>query len=359
MCSTKCRLLLRRLHDRHFSTSPSHNHRKSNPQVTIRWPERSSPSPDAGDTARAHEATVRRLAAAGDVDGVQYALQEMRLRGVACSEGALVAAICAFARAGAADRALKTFYRAHDLGCAAPTVRVYNHLLDALLRENLVGAVVPVYDNMRKAGVEPNVYTYNLLMKALCQNDRVDAARKMLDEMARKGCQPDAVSHTTIVSALCKLGRVDEARRAVAETVPVCSSYNAVVHALCRQFRMRQVLSVIDEMIHRGLHPEPATYTSMVDALCKAGELRMACAILARMVTEGCAPNVQTFTVLVKGFFDAGKAHDATDMWNWMVAEGWAPTTISYNVLIRGLCHTGDLKGIICFQWHGAKRLFS
>ncbi|KAG8084446.1 hypothetical protein GUJ93_ZPchr0010g7354 [Zizania palustris] len=34
---------------------------------------------------------------AGDVDGVQSALQEMRLRGVECTEGALVAAIGAFA----------------------------------------------------------------------------------------------------------------------------------------------------------------------------------------------------------------------------------------------------------------------
>jgi len=145
MCSIKCCLLLRRLRRpliHRFSTaaaSPSLPRKKNHAGVL---PRGAGPPPapeDTGDAARAHEAAVRRLAAAGDVDGVQLALQEMRLRGVPCTEGALVAAVGAFARAGAPDRALKTFYRAvHDLGCARPTApRLYNHLIDALLRENL------------------------------------------------------------------------------------------------------------------------------------------------------------------------------------------------------------------------------
>ncbi|NP_001142248.1 Pentatricopeptide repeat-containing protein At3g48810 isoform 2 [Zea mays] len=146
MCSIKCCFLLRRLRRPRihcFSTAgasttlPRKNY-AGDPLCGAGPP----PAPGTGDAARAHEAAVRRLAAAGDVDGVQLALQEMRLRGVPCTEGALVAAVGAFARAGAPDRALKTFYRAvHDLGCARPTEpRLYNHLIDALLRENM-GAV--------------------------------------------------------------------------------------------------------------------------------------------------------------------------------------------------------------------------
>jgi hypothetical protein len=50
----------------------------------------------------------------------------MRVWGAPCTEGAVVAAVGAFARA------------VHDLGCARCTEpRLYNHLIDALLRENL------------------------------------------------------------------------------------------------------------------------------------------------------------------------------------------------------------------------------
>ncbi|KAL5230382.1 hypothetical protein ABZP36_029158 [Zizania latifolia] len=255
-----------------------------------------------------HEATVKRLAAAGDVDGVQCALQEMRLRGVECTEGALVAAIGAFAHAGSADRALKTFYRARGLGCRAPGVRVYNHLLDALLRENLVGAIVPVYENMRKAGVEPNVYTYNLLIKALCQNDRVDAARKMLDEMARKGCYPDEASHGTVVS------------------------------------RMQEVLLVVDEMVQRGLQPNVVT---IVDAFFKAKELRMACAILARMGAldvfnsmkrNACFPNAMTYSTLVDGFSKDGDQGGAMFIWNDMITSGFKPNIVVYTNMVDAFC---------------------
>jgi hypothetical protein len=78
--------------------------------------------------AQARKDSISSLTAAGDMDGVRYALQvhEMGLRGVACPEGTLVATICAFACARASNCV-------HDLEYAAPTVRVYNHLLDALL----------------------------------------------------------------------------------------------------------------------------------------------------------------------------------------------------------------------------------
>jgi hypothetical protein len=61
---------------------------------------------------------------------------------------------------------------------ARPEVRgMYNHLLDALLRENLVGAVVPV---QRHEEVRAH---HGVVLD--CRNHRVDTARKMLGQMAR------------------------------------------------------------------------------------------------------------------------------------------------------------------------------
>jgi hypothetical protein len=131
--------------------------------------------------ARVRKDSVRNLTAAGDMDGVQYALQvhEMGLRGVACPEGSLVAAISAFACARASNSV-------HDLEYAAPapTVRVYNHLLDTLLCENLVGAVVPMYENTRKTIMQTYGYTYSLISRS-CARATGSTACKMLGEMAR------------------------------------------------------------------------------------------------------------------------------------------------------------------------------
>jgi hypothetical protein len=112
--------------------------------------------------ARARKNSVRSLTAAGDMDVVQYVLQvqDIGLRGVACPEGALVAgAICIFACAHASKSV-------HDLECAALTLRVYNHLLHALLGENLVGAVVPMYDNIGRPSWSHTATPTTLLSKS-------------------------------------------------------------------------------------------------------------------------------------------------------------------------------------------------
>lgn len=71
-----------------------------------------------------------------------------------------------FARAAAADR-----------GCTADG-------LGALLRENRIASMAPVYDSMGEGGVQPrrvrSRFAYDLLIihiqsfKMLCQNERVD-----------------------------------------------------------------------------------------------------------------------------------------------------------------------------------------
>ncbi|KAM3324081.1 hypothetical protein P3S67_005232 [Capsicum chacoense] len=155
----------------------------------------------------AYKIMMEKLEKKQEMNSVQYLLQQMKLEGISCFEDTFISVIDAYRRGKAAEQALKTFYRIQDFGCK-PTVRIYNHLLDALLSENRFHMINLIYSNMKKDGIVPNVYTYNILLKALCKNNRVDGAQKLLVEMSNKGCSPDEVSYTTIVSSLCKFGKV-------------------------------------------------------------------------------------------------------------------------------------------------------
>ncbi|XP_038879527.1 metal tolerance protein 3-like isoform X2 [Benincasa hispida] len=127
-------------------------------------------------------------------------------------------------------------------------MKIYIHLLDALLSENSlqiyatiwsgsIAIVASTLDSLldlmagrilwfthlyMKRG---NIYKYpigklrvqpvgiivfavvmaTLGFQALCKNDRVDAAHKLFVKMSSKGCPPDVVSYTTMVSSLCKV----------------------------------------------------------------------------------------------------------------------------------------------------------
>ncbi|XWS38909.1 hypothetical protein CRYUN_Cryun18bG0003800 [Craigia yunnanensis] len=135
----------------------------------------------------------------------------MKLEGISCSGDLFVIVIDSHHQKGLGEQALKMFYRIKEFGCE-PTVKIYNHVLDALLSENRFSMIHPIYGNMKRDGLEPNLHTCTILLKALCMNNKIDGACKLLNEMASVGYYPDAMSYTTIICSMCKLGKVEEAR---------------------------------------------------------------------------------------------------------------------------------------------------
>lgn len=203
-------------------------------------------------TSLTYQTMIEKLGRDNEMDGVQYLLQQMKLDGISCSEDVFICVIKSYGQARAAELALKTFYRMQDFGCK-PTVKIYNHVLDALLSENRFQMINPIYNNMKKDGVEPNVFTYNILLKALCKNKRVDAAHKLLVEMYGKGCSPDEVSYTTMISSLCQLGKLEEARELVMRINPAVPSYNALINGLCQERKIKDAFLVIHEMLNKEM----------------------------------------------------------------------------------------------------------
>lgn len=203
-------------------------------------------------TPLTYQMMIEKLGHKFEMDGVQYLLQQMKLEGISCSEDLFIIVINSYRQAGDVEQVLKTFYRIQDYGCK-PTVKIYNHLLDALLRENRFHMINPIYSNMKRDGMEPNVYTYNILLKALCKNNRVDGAHKLLVEMSNKGCSPDAVSYTTVVSSMCKLNNVKEAQELAKRFSPIVPVFNAVLNGMCREGNFKEAFQLLEDMKVREL----------------------------------------------------------------------------------------------------------
>ncbi|XP_038879529.1 metal tolerance protein 4-like isoform X4 [Benincasa hispida] len=157
-------------------------------------------------------------------------------------------------------------------------MKIYIHLLDALLSENSlqiyatiwsgsIAIVASTLDSLldlmagrilwfthlyMKRG---NIYKYpigklrvqpvgiivfavvmaTLGFQALCKNDRVDAAHKLFVKMSSKGCPPDVVSYTTMVSSLCKVGTESmNLEIPLEETWKALSSFACLRHTRCQ-----------------------------------------------------------------------------------------------------------------------------
>ncbi|WJX10474.1 hypothetical protein P8452_01192 [Trifolium repens] len=297
-------------------------------------------------TQLTYKTMIEKLGRNNEMDGIQYLLQLMKLESVPCSEELFIIVMNSYRRAKLGEQGLKMFYRIREFGCI-PSVKIYNHVLDVLLSENMFKMINPLYNNMKGEGLEPNVFTYNILLKALCKNGKVDGACKLLVEMSNKGCPPDDVSYTTIISSMCKSGEVDKAKELAQRFEPVVPVYNALIHGVCREYRIKEAFDLMNEMVDKGVDPNVISYSTVISCLSDMGDIDLSLAVFGRMFVRGCSPNVHTFTSLIKGYFVRGRLGDALGLWNLMIQEGVWPNVVSFNTLIHGLCSNGNMDEAI------------
>ncbi|VVB04993.1 unnamed protein product [Arabis nemorensis] len=298
------------------------------------------------------EVMIRKLAMDGQIDSVQYLLQQMKLQGFNCSEDLFVSVISVYRQLGLAERAVEMFYRIKEFGCD-PSVKIYNHVLDTLLGENRIQMIYTVYRGMKRDGFESNVYTYNVLLKALCKNNKVDGAQKLLVEMSNKGCSPDAVSYTTVISSMCELGMVKEGRELAERFEPVASVYNALISGLCKDHDYKGAFDLMREMVEKGVSPNVISYSTLINALCNYGKIEVSFSLLGQMLKRGSHPNIHTLSSLVKGFFVTGTTVDALDLWNRMIRGfGLQPNVIAFNTLVQGFCSHGNMEKALAVLSH-------
>ncbi|KAJ9154635.1 hypothetical protein P3X46_027953 [Hevea brasiliensis] len=309
-------------------------------------------------TPLTYHTMIEKLGVQRDVDGVQYLLQLMKLEGISCSEDLFISVI--------------NTYRRNWGIWLKPTVKIYNHLLDALRSENRFQMINPIYSSKKRDGMEPNVYTYDILLKGLCKNNRVDGACKFLVQMSDKGCNPDVISYTTVISSMCKIGKVEEARDLAMKFQPSVPVYNALINGFYRGYKNKgKVFRLLGLMADEGIDANVITYSKVINSLSDMGIVELALAFWAKMLVAGCRPNVHTFTSLMKDYFMGGRVYEALNIWNQMIQEeieanivgynalihealsvsckmegnGCSPNVITYSALIDGFAKAGDLVG--------------
>ncbi|CAN0902325.1 Pentatricopeptide repeat-containing protein At3g48810 [Linum grandiflorum] len=291
-------------------------------------------------TGLTYRTMIRRLGDSGDVDAIQSLLQQMKMDSIPCSADSFTNLINTCIKSGSANQALKMLYRIDEFGCR-PTVKMYNLILDAFLREKEFQMVSSTYRSMKADRIEPNVYTYNTLLKALCKNNRIEAAKNLLLQMPSKGCFPDDVSFTTVVSCMCDAGMVDEANgelESKSSFVSV-SAYNAVMKGFRKEGRVREVVRLLERISEDGLVANVVSYSTVISSLVDR-HVDLAFAVFGKMIVRGCSPNLHTFSSLMKGCFGQGRVNEALGLWDRLDCE---PNVVLYNTLIHGLSSCGRM----------------
>lgn len=80
-----------------------------------------------------------------------------------------------------------------------PSLRAYNHVVDAYANAHDVDGALAAYKRIKQLGLQPDLYTYGILIKAFVQHSRLSEAFVIFEQLKKSDLIPDQVkSYITI-----------------------------------------------------------------------------------------------------------------------------------------------------------------
>ncbi|KAJ4889105.1 Pentatricopeptide repeat-containing protein [Raphanus sativus] len=232
-----------------------------------------------------------------------------------------------------------------------PSVKVFNSILDVLVKEDIEIAREFFRRKMMASGVQGDEYTYGILMKGLCLTNRIGDGFKLLQFMKTRGgggVAPNAVVYNTLLHALCKNGKVGRARSLMSEMKePNDVTFNILISAYCNEKKLVQSMVLLEKCFCLGFVPDVVTVTKVMEVLCSEGRVSEALEVLERVEGKGSKVDVVACNTLVKGYCALGKVRVAQRFFKEMERKGYLPNVETYNLLIGGFCEAGMLDSAL------------
>ncbi|XP_057448909.1 pentatricopeptide repeat-containing protein At2g17525, mitochondrial [Lotus japonicus] len=305
---------------------------------TFRW---ASTVPKFVHSQSTYRALIHKLCTFRHFDTVKQLLDEMPSSiGASPGDDIFITIIRGLGRAGMTRRVIKVLdlaYKFHD----RPSLKIYNSILDVLVKEDIDIAREFYRKSMMESGVEGDDYTFGILMKGLCFTNRIGEGFKLLQLIKSRGVTPNTVIYNTLLHALCRNGKVGRARSLMSEIKePNDVTFNILISAYCKEENLVQALVLLEKCFALGLLPDVVTITKVVEILCNAGRVTEAAEVLDRVESMGGSLDVVAYNTLIKGFCGVGKVKVALHFLKQMENKGCLPNVDTYNILISGFCES-------------------
>ncbi|PQQ00799.1 pentatricopeptide repeat-containing protein [Prunus yedoensis var. nudiflora] len=225
-----------------------------------------------------------------------------------------------------------------------PSLKVFNSILDVLVKEDIDIAREFYRKKMMESGVQGDDYTFGILMKGLCLTNRIGDGFKLLQAMKSRGITPNTVVYNTLLHALCKNKKVGRARSLMNEMeAPNDVTFNVLISGYCGEENLVQALVLLEKCFGLGFVPDVVTVTKVLEILCSDGRVMEAVKVIERVESKGGLVDVVAYNTLIKGFCRLGKAKLGLRIVKEMERKGCLPNVDTYNVLISGFCESGML----------------
>ncbi|KAL6053586.1 hypothetical protein QOT17_017849 [Balamuthia mandrillaris] len=238
----------------------------------------------------------------------------------------------------------------------APSLRRKRELVSLVAQTNNGELVDKVIARFQEAGLGTSRVREGLI-SAYVNAGEMDKALQLFREMREresKGARPKATLYAVLLRGL----------KAKHQTGKVLSLYddllsigrhpneavlNTLVDHYARNRQFEEANEVLEVMRRYHVRPTLATYTALMDAHFKAGDWESAVAALKNLQGQGFTPDEVTLTSLLTAHTkssstNGGSMKEAIRIFEYMQESGLPVRKVAYSALITGLAKAGQLK---------------
>ncbi|XP_073293436.1 uncharacterized protein [Primulina huaijiensis] len=256
--------------------------------------------------------------------------------------------IKAYLKKGMVEESFRTFRKMLNLGFV-PSLITINCLLNGLSKVDCGEKCWDVYEKLQNIGVHPNACTFNILTHVLCNEGNVDKVNEFLERMEDQGFDPDVVTYNMLIDSYCKTDgyckqrMMKEVRSLLFDMIgsgihPDNFTCWIIIKGYHDQDRLISALNLILDITHMGVTVSHDVYLYLILALCKENRPFAAMSLLDQMCQNGGVPSEEIYNELIGSLCRGNFVKEALKLKVEMVSMDMKPNLNSYRGMIRGLC---------------------
>ncbi|KAI6687273.1 hypothetical protein NL676_024101 [Syzygium grande] len=205
--------------------------------------------------------------------------------------------IKALTKKGKLGSAMRLFQGMWQKGLG-PDVVICNCVIDALCFKKRIPQALEVFHEMKERGCLPNTATYNSLIKHMCKIGRMVKVEELVSEMESIGgdCLPNAITFSYLLKSIQRPEEVPKLLGQMEKNECKMTSdlYNLVLRLYLGWDCQERVRNTWNDMERSGMGPDQRSYTIMIHVLYERGRLKEALHYFEEMVSKGMRPEPRT-----------------------------------------------------------------
>ncbi|XP_022746605.1 pentatricopeptide repeat-containing protein At4g20740 [Durio zibethinus] len=294
----------------------------------------------------AYTAMVRILVSEGNLDGGLRVWKEMERDGVKPDVMAYVTIVAGLCKGGRVQEGYELFREMKKKGILIER-ETYGGLIEGFVKDGKLGSACDLLKDLIDSGYRADLGIYNSLIEGLCDARQVDRAYKLLQITIQEGLEPEFATVNPMLVAFAEMRRMDDFCRLLEKMQKLGFS---VIDDLSKFFsfmvgkgeRTVMAVQVLDELKVKGYSSVPI-YNILMEALHKTGKVKQALSLFQEMKDLNFKPDSSTYSIAIICYVEDEDIKEACVCHNKIIEMSCVPSIDAYYSLAKGLCQIGEI----------------